>query len=93
MGDLNLSRRTLLGGAGLSLGGLGLGGLPPTRRPPPTRQGPLPAKVDVVVVGGGISGLVAARQVARSGRSVLRRRGPRPRRRPGAQPPPPRGRR
>ena len=70
MGDLNLSRRTLLGGAGVSLGGLGLGGLTDAVTAA-TRQGPLPAKVDVVVVGGGISGLVAARRVARRGRSVL----------------------
>lgn len=36
-----------------------------------TLQGSLPRKVDVVVVGGGLSGLVAARKVARAGRSVL----------------------
>lgn len=36
-----------------------------------TLQGRLPRTVDVVVVGAGISGLVAARRVARSGRSVL----------------------
>ena len=36
-----------------------------------TLQGTLPRRVDVVVVGGGISGLVAARRVARGGRSVL----------------------
>ena len=36
-----------------------------------TLQGSLPRSVDVVVVGGGISGLVAARKVARRGRSVL----------------------
>lgn len=36
-----------------------------------TLQGSLPSKVDVVVVGGGLSGLVAAREVARKGRSVL----------------------
>ena len=36
-----------------------------------TRQGPLPEKVDVVVVGAGLAGLVAAREVARAGRSVL----------------------
>src|SRR5665809_43713 len=34
-------------------------------------QGPLPRAVDVVVVGGGISGLVAARALARRGREVL----------------------
>ena len=34
-------------------------------------QGDLPRRVDVVVVGGGLSGLVAAREVARAGRSVL----------------------
>jgi monoamine oxidase len=33
--------------------------------------GPLPSTVDVVVVGGGISGLVAARDLVASGRSVL----------------------
>ncbi|MDN5746705.1 MAG: FAD-dependent oxidoreductase, partial [Nocardioidaceae bacterium] len=36
-----------------------------------TLQGSLPRQVDVVVVGGGLSGLVAARKVARAGRSVL----------------------
>jgi monoamine oxidase len=34
-------------------------------------QGPLPRAVDVVVVGGGISGLVAARRVAAKGKDVL----------------------
>jgi monoamine oxidase len=36
-----------------------------------TRQGSLPKEVDVVVVGAGIAGLVAAREVARTGRTVL----------------------
>lgn len=36
-----------------------------------TLQGSLPKQVDVVVVGGGLSGLVAARKVARAGRKVL----------------------
>ncbi len=40
----------------------------PGRRRRPV-QGALPAPVDVVVVGGGISGLVAAREVARAGRA------------------------
>ena len=53
----------------------------------PALQGSLPREVDVVVVGAGIAGLVAARKVAASGLSVLARRGPRPGRRPRAQPP------
>src|SRR5690242_4163632 len=36
-----------------------------------SRQGSLPRDVDVVVVGGGISGLVAARRLARRGLDVL----------------------
>jgi monoamine oxidase len=75
MSDVHLSRRSLLGGAGLSLGGLTLGGLTlgglADAATAGTLQGPLPASVDVVVVGGGISGLVAARKVANRGRSVL----------------------
>ncbi|MGZ8744931.1 MAG: flavin monoamine oxidase family protein [Nocardioides sp.] len=67
MTDLPLSRRTLIGGAGLALG-TGLLGESATAA---TLQGSLPRSVDVVVVGGGISGLVAARKVARRGRSVL----------------------
>jgi monoamine oxidase len=69
-----LSRRSVLGGA--SLGGVALGtgafaGLTESAGADPGLQGDLPRNVDVVVVGGGISGLVAARQVARGGRSVL----------------------
>jgi monoamine oxidase len=70
MTDLNLTRRTLLGGAGLSLAGLGSGALTTTAAAS-TLQGSLPRQVDVVVVGGGISGLVAARRIASRGRSVL----------------------
>ena len=70
MTDLNLTRRTLLSGAGLSLAGLGTGALTASASAG-SLQGSLPRQVDVVVVGGGISGLVAARKVASRGRSVL----------------------
>lgn len=65
-------RGLLLGGAAgaMSFGALATDALE-AEATAATRQGPLPAKVDVVVVGAGISGLVAARKVARSGRSVL----------------------
>jgi glycine/D-amino acid oxidase-like deaminating enzyme len=39
--------------------------------PPAATVGPLPAEVDVVVVGGGLCGLSAADTLARAGRSVL----------------------
>lgn len=69
-----LSRRSLLGGvAGTSLA-LGTGALTADAEATVlagTRQGKLPAKVDVVVVGAGIAGLVAARKVARRGHDVL----------------------
>ena len=68
-----LTRRTLLGAtAGASL--LGTGALTSDSEAVVlrgTRQGALPEQVDVVVVGAGIDGLVAAREVARKGRSVL----------------------
>jgi len=72
----SLSRRSLLGGTGLAVGAgaLGTGALTADSEAAVlagTRQGPLPDKVDVVVVGAGIAGLVAAREVARKGRSVL----------------------
>jgi monoamine oxidase len=65
-----LSRRGLLGGSAAALGVLATEGLE-SRATAATLQGPLPARVDVVVVGAGIAGLVAAREVARAGRSVL----------------------
>jgi monoamine oxidase len=65
-----LDRRTLLGGA--AAGGLAalVGSLTESVNAA-TRHGRLPPRVDVVVVGAGIAGLVAARQVAAAGRSVL----------------------
>jgi len=65
-----ISRRLLLSSAGAGALAVGTGALH-DQVAAATRQGSLPASVDVVVVGAGISGLVAARQVARSGRSVL----------------------
>ncbi|HEX6485513.1 MAG TPA: FAD-dependent oxidoreductase [Nocardioidaceae bacterium] len=72
-GPTAVSRRGLLGGmtlgAGMLTGGLAGGLAGPAEAA--TRQGSLPRRVDVVVVGGGLSGLVAARRVANTGRSVL----------------------
>ncbi|MBV9832393.1 MAG: FAD-dependent oxidoreductase [Marmoricola sp.] len=65
-----LSRRALVGGAAVGVGALTVG-LTDGAAEAATRQGSLPASVDVVVVGGGISGLTTARQIAKSGRSVL----------------------
>ena len=65
-----ISRRLLLGGAGAGALVVGTGARHDAATAA-TRQGSLPTTVDVVVVGAGISGLVAAREVARSGRSVL----------------------
>jgi monoamine oxidase len=61
-----ISRRRLLGG--MAAGGIA-GGLPRTGAAGST--GGLPARVDVAVVGAGLSGLVAARDVAAAGRSVV----------------------
>jgi monoamine oxidase len=67
---MELSRRTVLGG--LTAGGAAVAsGAALSPADAGTRSGHLPATVDVVVVGGGISGLVAARDVRRAGHSVL----------------------
>lgn len=68
---MTLSRRSLLGGAAASGLALGTGALHDAVAAA-SRQGSLPSKVvDAVVVGGGISGLVAARQLAHSGHDVV----------------------
>ncbi|MGH3411718.1 MAG: flavin monoamine oxidase family protein [Marmoricola sp.] len=64
-----VGRRTVLGGA--AVGGLALAGLTWSDAAAASLQGRLPAEVDVVVVGGGLSGLVAARRLRRRGLSVL----------------------
>ncbi|RNL78269.1 flavin monoamine oxidase family protein [Nocardioides marmorisolisilvae] len=66
-----LDRRTLFrGGAAAGLATLAVAGFEESVTAA-TLQGSLPSHVDVVVVGGGLSGLVAARKVAAKGRSVL----------------------
>ena len=74
MFDSLLSRRALLGGVTTGAALLGAGALSADAEAAVlrgTRQGPLPKQVDVVVVGAGLAGLVAAREVARRDRSVL----------------------
>ena len=69
MSPIAIGRRGVLGG--IAAGGLaaatGALALPASAA---SSTGSLPSTVDVVVVGGGLSGLVAAREVARQGRSV-----------------------
>jgi len=66
----DISRRLLLTGAA-AVGATPLIGSAFDAATAATLQGSLPKQVDVVVVGGGLSGLVAARKVARAGRKVL----------------------
>jgi monoamine oxidase len=68
MRRLDLSRRNLLGGVATAGALAATGGLASARS---ASAAQLPSTVDVVVVGGGISGLVAARRVAAAGRSVV----------------------
>lgn len=76
-GTPRLPRRTLLGaaGAGLALGSAASPGAltaaSAADTQPTGRPGRLPRRVDVVVVGAGISGLVATRDLARRGVDVL----------------------
>ena len=65
-----LSRRLFLGSASAGALVVGTGALH-DRVAAASLQGALPKSVDVVVVGGGISGLVAARQLSAAGRKVL----------------------
>lgn len=76
LGEGLFGRSSAIGRRGLVLGGAGTAALLATDAlhaevVAGSRQGGLPAKVDVVVVGAGISGLVAARNLARKGHSVL----------------------
>jgi len=70
MAEHGLSRRGLLSGAAAGGAILAIGGLGEAAQAA-TTSGTLPASVDVVVVGGGLSGLVAARKLVASGKKVL----------------------
>ena len=70
MAEHGLSRRGLLGGAAAGGAILAIGGFGEAAEAA-TTAGSLPASVDVVVVGGGLSGLVAARNLVRNGKSVV----------------------
>jgi monoamine oxidase len=65
-----ISRRGLIGGAAAGGAALAFGGLPSSAQAAST-SGSLPGSVDVVVVGAGISGLVAARKLVAAGKEVL----------------------
>ena len=67
---LTLGRRGLLAGGAATFGLLALDALE-AEVAAGVRKGKLPRKVDVVVVGAGIAGLVAARRIRGAGHSVL----------------------
>ncbi len=68
----SVTRRSVLGGASLGGLALGAGGLAElSLAAPQGLQGSLPRRVDTVVVGAGIAGLMTARRIAAKGRSVL----------------------
>lgn len=71
---MELSRRSVLGGSLGALATLAIGSEIATAEAAVASgslQGSLPKSVDVVVVGGGISGLVTARDLAQKGKRVL----------------------
>ncbi len=70
MAEHGLSRRGLLSGAAAGGAILAIGGLGEAAEAA-TTSGSLPSSVDVVVIGGGLSGLVAARKLVATGKTVL----------------------
>src|SRR5688572_17312255 len=70
MEQAGISRRTLIGGAAAGGALFALGGLTRSATAA-TTSGALPRSVDVLVVGAGISGLMAARELVKAGKDVL----------------------
>lgn len=66
-----IDRRRFIGGA--AAGAAGAAALRPEAAPAARRQrsGPIRRREDVVVVGAGLAGIVAAREIAKAGRSVV----------------------
>ena len=71
MTESDISRRGLLGSAAVGGAALAMSGLGATPAEAITSSGSLPKAVDVVVVGAGISGLVAARNILRKNKTVV----------------------
>lgn len=68
MAEARVTRRGLIGGAGA---GAALVSLPGLVRPGSAQARSVPHSADVVVIGGGLAGLTAARTIAETGRSVV----------------------
>ncbi|MDQ6915933.1 MAG: flavin monoamine oxidase family protein, partial [Actinomycetota bacterium] len=71
MGEQGLTRRTLIGGAAAGAAGLALEGRAQARAAKTASSPPATACVDVAVVGAGLAGLTAAREVVRAGHSAI----------------------
>jgi monoamine oxidase len=76
-GDLEITRRTLIGGAAVGAVGAALPAAAEARKrkrkkkKKKTTAGGTQRKADVAVVGAGLAGLTAAREIVKAGRSVL----------------------
>jgi monoamine oxidase len=75
-GDLEITRRTLIGGAAVGAVGAALPAAAEARKRKRKKKkknatGGTQTKADVAVVGAGLAGLTAAREVVKAGRSVL----------------------
>ncbi len=68
MADSKVTRRSLIGGAGI---GAAAAALPPLGAQDAAAKALRPSHADVVVVGAGLAGLTAAREIAQAGKSVV----------------------